>query len=447
MGGTSEGSLAWGKCINPITNQPMRTLVFHGRIGAILVKQSDVRPGGTVEGVARPKEGLDPNSPEKRDFAGGVKPEFSADVHEKLAGAGMAELQGFIGLQGPVFDPPIDPLRWDTYNMLVRTDDGPWMATVKPVTGRDNDLFQTSVPTAGESPAYPRKVENSDQVSMRNIFVSVADFAATAGGREKIGFKASTEIPFAQFGFSLRGPPGPFRIEIGWVAMSNSEQLPIQGTERPRVSPSLHTPVDFTPAARHQLQYLSEEELKRYAAKQKSAMDARVRQTIAANAEDPDAALSRMVSVEMDSQMASIFKGRGSSAAEEETLTRLQKAARDRGYDEPVIVPTLSVDAVVQEAMKFNLDRLSASEERNQRIREKIDAEEADIMAQVYPQTRRSRRRVTRPVLDEDLDGGYDARRAQEELLDPLEIAKRNPLLGGSRLNPEYLREFDSRGR
>lgn len=47
MGGTSEGHLSYGVATNPITGKPMKTLIFQGRIGRLLVSEAQVEREST----------------------------------------------------------------------------------------------------------------------------------------------------------------------------------------------------------------------------------------------------------------------------------------------------------------------------------------------------------------------------------------------------------------
>ena len=52
MNGTSEASIAWGTATNPVTGEAMRTLVFQGRLGSIIIPEDTYQQQSEPSGVA-----------------------------------------------------------------------------------------------------------------------------------------------------------------------------------------------------------------------------------------------------------------------------------------------------------------------------------------------------------------------------------------------------------
>ena len=135
-------------------------------------------------------------------------------------------MDGFCGLVSPTLLPGMDIDHWDMLNLCIRTDDGPWIASLRPEANNPTDLFLAGVAPAlaadGATPAYPRLVRNAAERPFVNSFVRFSDMMAATNGMLKDSSVRVTGTPVKGFGLSIRGPPGPFRIEIGWVGALNS---------------------------------------------------------------------------------------------------------------------------------------------------------------------------------------------------------------------------------
>jgi hypothetical protein len=231
LNGTSEASLAWGSAKNPVTGEPMRTIVFQGRIGEIILpKQILTGKSGnnSIKSIIQNTFGKSEASDHARliqsvaqdpeaDFGDQTIENYDSPYEISEYGA----VHGFVGLMSPDL-PPLDLSYWDTFNICVRTDSGPWLASTKPVPSHGADLFMAGVPGPDGKVINPRKTLGFLRKPMRNLFVPIDQLTVTKNGRSTNVLKTSNEVPIEGFGFSIRGPPGPFKIEIGWVAVANS---------------------------------------------------------------------------------------------------------------------------------------------------------------------------------------------------------------------------------
>ncbi len=234
VGGTSQATLSWGEAEDPITGEKLRTLVFQGRLGRILVPQelaidsetssskspsaskvigkafqSFIDPAvaagikGDVTSTSTSSSASSTKSPASTKLTSGealaadsattATPADAASEEDKRAleeeeeeaaaaqaalthlnnqdqqasgGSDLEDVHGFCGLVSPPMQAGMDISRWDTYNICMRTDGGPWMVTLKPYATSSryaregDDLYVAAVgPDGMDDYAYPRLVK------------------------------------------------------------------------------------------------------------------------------------------------------------------------------------------------------------------------------------------------------------------------------------------------
>jgi len=267
VGGTSQAQLSWGTATCPITHRPIRTLVFQGRLGRLLMPEYEKRSneGGmlhSLKNFATKDDSIVPASEEevakykarmKAKHAEGevsdlTRNEFGPDDasqsyvesgDDPTAGMNvdgfdvkaqeLADVNGFCGIIGPVFQPALATDEWDAYNICVRTDGGPWTVTMRIPSTDDTEMFVAGIgPEGGGPPKYPREVNMGDK-RMRNLFLPFSEFTGSSAGRMK-ETKYNHATGISSFGISIRGPPGPFRIELAWIALKNVRDADVIGS-------------------------------------------------------------------------------------------------------------------------------------------------------------------------------------------------------------------------
>jgi hypothetical protein len=163
---------------------------------------------------------------------------YAADVDSSLHDDDILEtMDGFCGIVSPSFDPPVDTGHWDMLNLCLRTDDGPWIASMRPESSNATDLFLAAVAPSlaadGATPAYPRLVVNPAARPFTNTFIRFGDLMASTSGMLRDSSVSVAETPLRGFGLSIRGPPGPFRIEIAWIGALNSQAAGVSVAPEP----------------------------------------------------------------------------------------------------------------------------------------------------------------------------------------------------------------------
>lgn len=170
LNGTSEATIAWGSAKNPITGEPMRTLVFQGRLGNIIlpnsyIKQQNNKAGSFFnmvnERFNRSKTIQDSHGKLIQTVAQDPSVDFGDNDDTNPSNPynefDYGSVHGFVGLMSPTFYPPLDLSPWNTLNMCVRTDGGPWLGTVKPASLTGNELYMAGIPGADGTIINPRK--------------------------------------------------------------------------------------------------------------------------------------------------------------------------------------------------------------------------------------------------------------------------------------------------
>lgn len=147
------------------------------------------------------------------------------DLHDDTE---YGSMHGFVGLMSPAFLPPLDLSHWDTLNICVKTDGGPWLASLKPQTMLANELWIAGLPGPNGEVIHPRHTTGFGRKAMRNLFVPITSLTVSQAGRNAVQQDANNQVPAQGFGFSIRGPPGPFKLEIGWIAVADSTKRIVQ---------------------------------------------------------------------------------------------------------------------------------------------------------------------------------------------------------------------------
>lgn len=113
----------------------------------------------------------------------------------------------------------------------------------------DQELFVAAVPPNDDGKyTYPRttRPSNFNFQKMRNFFLPFKDFLGTRQGQVRKDTDM-TGYPIESFGLSIRGPPGPFRIEIGWIAFHDDTEPSLSDVVNERAkyeTMALRSPLD-----------------------------------------------------------------------------------------------------------------------------------------------------------------------------------------------------------